>query len=223
MNAARPKPKAARLVASPLGSAKEAIGIIAPGCRLVGVNKCQFSLLDLVMAVVEQIGPSDLTIATWTPGKAEMDSVFQMLKTRKIANFRLLVDRSFPTRQPQYIKRLHEITGSESVRQTRTHAKFALIRSGDYRITIRTSMNFNRNTRLEQFDLDDDPAIYDFFETVIGEIFTVVPPGLDVSGSKINTAFNALRLGNHDQSARSKAKDEQKKRGFRFSGFRVKP
>lgn len=190
--------------------------MLTPGCRVVGVNKCQFSLLDLVMATIEQIGPSDLTIATWTPGKAEMDSVFEMLKSRRIVNFRLLVDRSFPTRQPQYIKRLHEITGAESVRQTRTHAKFALICSNDWRITIRTSMNFNRNTRLEQFDLDDDPVIYNFFETVIGEIFTIVPPGLDVSGSKINTAFNVLQLGNH-----AGAGEVFQLRGFRLAGFRV--
>ena len=193
--------------------------MIAPGCRVIGVNKCQFSLLDLVMAVIEQVGPSDLTIATWTPGKAEMESVFQMLKTHKVTRFRLLVDRSFPTRQPQYIEHLHKIAGADSVRQTRTHAKFALIASGDYRITIRTSMNFNRNTRLEQFDLDDDPAIYSFFEAVIDEIFTIVPPGLNVSGSKINTAFNALQLGK--MGLQPPGKDKAKNvRTFALTGFR---
>lgn len=220
MNAVRPKQKTAKLIASPLASAKETIGEITPGCRIVGVNKCQFSLLDLAVAVIDQVGSSELTVATWTPGKAEMDSVFQMLKMRKIASFRLLVDRSFPTRQPLYVQRLLDIAGPDSVRQTRTHAKFALIAAGDYRITIRTSMNFNRNRRLEQFDLDDDPVIYDFFQAMIDEVLTLVSPGLDVSGSEINTTFNLLHLGSAG-AEKLPAKKEIRKSGFRLTGFRT--
>ena len=220
--AIKARSRTAKLIASPIASAHETIGVLTPGCRVIGVNKCQFSLIDLVMAVIEQIGPSDLTISTWTPGKAEMESVFRLLKTHEITRFRLLVDRSFLTRQPQYVAHLQKIAGVDSLRQMRTHAKFALISASDYRITIRTSMNFNRNTRLEQFDLDDDPAIYAFFEKVIDEIFTIVPPGLTASGSQINAAFNGLRLGSEAGTV-TKPKSKAARtggNGFQFTGFR---
>lgn len=220
--AIRTRARTANLRASPLASARETIGVIIPGCRVIGLTKGQFSMIDLLVAVLDQTGPADVMVSTWTQGKAEMEGVAGLLRTHQITRFRLLVDRSFVTRHPGYVKHIHSIAGPESVRQTKTHAKLALIAGGDYRITIRTSMNFNHNPRLEQFDLDDDPMIYDFFETVIDEIFTVVPPGLDVSGSKINTAFNALRLGNNDQSVRAKAKDGQRNRnGFQFAGFQM--
>ena len=195
MNAARPKPKAAKLVASPLGSAKEAIGVIAPGCRVVGVTKGQFSMLDMLSAVLAQTGPADVAVSTWTQGKAGMEGVAGLIRSGNVKSFRLLVDRSFVTRHPGYVKRIHDIAGPTSVRQTKTHAKFALISGGDYRITIRTSMNFNHNPRLEQFDLDDDPVIYGFFAGVVEEIFRVVPAGLDVASSKIEGGFNTLRFG----------------------------
>ena len=59
--AIKARSRTAKLIASPIASAHETIGVLTPGCRVIGVNKCQFSLIDLVMAVIEQIGPSGLT------------------------------------------------------------------------------------------------------------------------------------------------------------------
>jgi hypothetical protein len=69
--------------------------------------------------------------------------------------------------------------GPEAIRMTRTHAKFGLIGAGDWRISIRTSMNLNPNPRCEQFELDDDAAIYRFFEEYVSELMVAVPAGLD--------------------------------------------
>jgi hypothetical protein len=77
---------------------------------------------------------------------------------------------------------------------TRTHAKFALVSGNDWNISIRTSMNFNANPRFEQFDLDDNPQIFEFFYGLVDSLFTLVPMGLDVPGPTINKAFtNAFR------------------------------
>lgn len=208
MNSVRPKPRAARLRPAPFANARDAIGTLAPGCRVVGITKGQFSMLDMLAAVLEQTGPAEVTVSTWTQGKAEMEGVASLLRAHQITRFRLLVDRSFATRHPGYVKRIHAIAGPESVRQTKTHAKFALIAGGEWRITIRTSMNFNHNPRLEQFDLDDDRAIYEFFAGVADEVFAVVPAGLDVESGKVEAGFEALRFGAEDS------------RGFDYAGFR---
>ena len=78
---------------------------------------------------------------------------------------------------------------------TRTHAKFGLIGAGDWRISIRTSMNLNPNPRCEQFELDDDAAIYRFFEEYVSELMVAVPAGLDVDGGTLHAEFKAIFAG----------------------------
>ena len=53
-------------------------------------------------------------------------------------------------------------------------------------------MNFNTNPRLEQYDLDDDEAIYDLFDGVITELAEMVPPGLYASRRDINSGFERV-------------------------------
>jgi len=194
-NAIRPAANVARLVAVPFANARAAIGELTPGVRVVGLTKGQFSLLDLICAVLEQVGPAEVMVSTWTPGKADMNSVADMLDSRRITRFRLLVDRSFVTRHPEYVARIHAAFGAETIRQTRTHAKFALIAAGDWRIAIRTSMNFNRNPRFEQFDLDDDAAIYDFFDEAVEELYETLPAGLNVPSPVVVRHFAGVTMG----------------------------
>jgi hypothetical protein len=188
----RPTGKKANLSAAAKGNALLAIGQILPGCRVVGVTKGQFSLLDLISAVLGQVGAADVLVSTWTPGKREMEAVADMLDRHVITRFRLLVDRSFVTRHPEYVANVQRIFGLDAIRQTRTHAKFALIAAGDFRITIRTSMNFNHNPRFEQFDFDDDCAIYNFFSGVVDELYLSAPAGLDVDPKEVERAFKGI-------------------------------
>lgn len=184
-----PGARKARTVYSTSATARAAIGTLTPGCRVVGVSKGQFSLLDLIGAVLTQTGAADVLVSTWTPGRAEMSLVADMLRRHEITRFRLLVDRSFVTRHPEYVREINGKFGAEAIRQTRTHAKFALIAGGGYRIAIRTSMNFNRNPRFEQFDLDDDPAIYELFDRIADELYDRVPAGFEVDVNALENGF----------------------------------
>jgi len=187
----RPSYRKPALSKSTRGGAADAIGTITPGCRVVGLNKGHFSLIDIISAVLDQVGTADVTVSTWTTGKSEIDTVLVMLRSHKIGSFRLLVDRSFVTRHPGEVRRVNRLGGA-SICQTRTHAKFALIAAGDYRIAIRTSMNFNTNSRLEQFDLDDDAEIYEFFNSAIDELFRLVPGGMSALPSSVHSGFKKI-------------------------------
>lgn len=187
--------KTARLAPVPFGNAQTAVGKLTPGCRIVGLTKGQFSLLDLIAAVLAQTGPAAVTVSTWTPGAREMDAVAALLDGGLVSEFRLLLDRSFVTRHPEYVAGIHAALGPESIRQTRTHAKFALIAAEEWRITIRTSMNFNRNPRFEQFDLDDDPSIYAFFEAAVTELYETMAAGLDVPSPEVVRHFAGATMG----------------------------
>jgi len=201
----RPGTRGAKTVASGIASAVEALGPLEPGCRVIGVTKGQFSLLDLIRAVLDQTGPADLTVSTWTVGVRDADNAEFLATMGAIRSLRFLVDRSFVRRQPEYARRLVESFGVKAIRATNTHAKFAMIAAGDWRIVIRSSMNLNRNPRFEQFDLDDDPAIFDFFERHVSEMEELMPPGLKPRAADVWSGYErALGGGVSDELARQR-------------------
>jgi hypothetical protein len=170
-------------------TAGQAIGTLEPGCRILGLTKGQFSMLDLIRAVLAQTGPANLVISTWTTGIRDMENAAWLIQRGEILDLRLLTDRSFPGRQPQYCARLRELFGDDAVRATRTHAKFAIVRNDRWDICIRASMNLNRNQRWENFDLDDSAEICDFFEKLVSEMESLTPRGPQPGEKAVEEAF----------------------------------
>lgn len=191
----RPQASVPRFSRTPFANASAALGKLTPGCRVVGLTKGQFSLLDLIQAALAQTGPAEVLVSTWTQGKVEMQGIEKLLNSGRVTSFRLLVDRSFIARHPDHVRRIQKALGADVIRQTNTHAKFVLIAGGGYAITIRTSMNLNHNPRLEQFDLDDNPEIYAFFKSAVEELYRRVPAGLNVAASEIERGFANATLG----------------------------
>lgn len=152
-----------KMVVCASDSAARSLTEFAPGVALTGLTMGQFSLLDLVAAVLERTGPADVMISTWTTGIRDIERAAWLLETGTIRSFRLLTDRSFPQRQPEYCKALVARFGIESIRSTRTHAKFAVVRNDGWNVVVRSSMNLNTNPRFEQFDLDDSADLASFF------------------------------------------------------------
>lgn len=46
-------------------TASEAIGTLEPGISIFGVTRGQFSMIDLVLAVLDQLGPAHVSLWTW--------------------------------------------------------------------------------------------------------------------------------------------------------------
>lgn len=189
----------AKIITAPYQSAEAAIGQLEPGCRILGLTKGQFSLLDLLRACLAQTGPAHVVVSTWTTGIRDADNAKLLLDTGKILSFRLLTDRSFATRQPKYCQAIVRAFGNAAIRCTNTHAKFCLIQNDAWQIAIRSSMNLNRNPRFEQFDLDDDPAVVAFLREHADEMADLMPEGLRPPFAAVDAAFtNALGGGLSD-------------------------
>lgn len=152
-----------KVIVSASDNAARCLTEFGPGVALTGLTMGQFSLLDLVAAVLEKTGAADVMISTWTTGIRDVERAAWLLDTGAIRSFRLLTDRSFPQRQPEYCKALVARFGMESIRSTRTHAKFAVICNDGWNVVVRSSMNLNTNPRFEQFDLDDSLELAAFF------------------------------------------------------------
>jgi len=166
------------LITSPYKSARESIGTLAGGAQITGITKGQFSLLDLIRAVSDQIGPAALTVSTWSTGIRDTGNLEILINRGAFTKVSLCLDRSFSGRQPKYVEEVIRVWGQENIRMTRNHAKFFLLRNEVWNICCRSSMNLNRNPRLEQFDIDDSFELCEFFQGIIDEIFEKMPRGL---------------------------------------------
>jgi hypothetical protein len=177
-------------------TASAMIGTLQPECRIVGITKGQFSLLDLIRACIESTGPVHMVLSTWTTGIRDAENAGWLLERGDLLSVEMLTDRSFATRQPKYCRRVRQIFGDDSILVTRTHAKFALLYNDEWSIVIRSSMNLNRNPRFEQFDIDDDPVMLAYFQDFVGEIRKLAPKAIKSSEHEIEEAFQEALVCN---------------------------
>ena len=171
------KPAKRSIRTAKLSSAREAIGTIEHNSDVFILTYGQFSLIDALVAILDQIGPADVSISTWTAADAHLERSAALLESAQIHSFRMIVDRSFETRQPEYCYHMQQLFGVKCIRAIRTHAKFMLIRSDTHNIVVRTSMNLNENPRLENIEISEDEAFAEFIQGVVDEVFTEVAEG----------------------------------------------
>lgn len=155
-------------------SAKDAIGKIEKDSDTHILTFGQFSLIDALVVILDQSGPADVTISTWTAADAHLARTAELLESATIRSLRFIVDRSFESRQPEYCHHMRTLFGEDCIRAIRTHAKFMLIRSNQMDIVVRTSMNLNENPRLENIEISESASFALFFHTIVNAIFDEV-------------------------------------------------
>lgn len=183
-------PRDVRFREPALETAMDAVeGLIEPGCRVLGITGGHYSLLDLIRAVLAEVGPADVIVSTWTAGLKDVQHASFLLDEGHIQSLLLLTDRSFPTRQPEYCAEVCRLFGRESVIMAQTHAKFALVSTDEHQVCIRTSMNLNQNPRLEYWELDDDPKMYGWFRSLVDELVARTTPGSGPAHAEVISAY----------------------------------
>lgn len=159
------------------GTAAQAIGTIKKNTDTFCLTYGQFSLIDALLAILDQTGPAHVAISTWTAAHADLTRSAMSLETGEFLSFRMIVDRSFETRQPDYHQHMIRLFGAESIRAINTHAKFLIVRNDNWDIVVRTSMNLNGNPRLENIEISDNAEFADFFQKIVDGVFSEVKPG----------------------------------------------
>lgn len=141
------------------------------GMELFGFTRGQFSLSDLIEALLEKIGPARMEISTWTAAHADVERMMLLMESGKVTACRWLVDQTFVRRVPELAARIRETFGDDSIRVTRTHAKFVTLRSEEWAVALRSSMNLNQNPRLESFQVGHDPELCDFLSSALDDVW----------------------------------------------------
>lgn len=150
-------------------------------CRILGLTRGDFSLIDLIYAILKKIGKSDVYISTWSAGIKDANNVKWIKENDMIDKLMLITDHSFATRQKKYALSITELFGIENIRTTEVHAKFVLIKNKNWSITIRSSMNLNANKTCESFEIDDNKEIFDFYYKFVDHVKNNKVKGFDQS------------------------------------------
>lgn len=153
-------------------AAAEAVaGLSLDGRETFGLTRGQFSLIDMVAATLDIVGPADLTISTWTAAHTDIGTTLDLVASGRISAARWLVDLTFMRRCPQLVARIRDTFGRDAIRVTRNHAKFLVITNATWQIVLRTSMNLNHNPRLEDFTIAHDPELARFLLAAVDDIW----------------------------------------------------
>lgn len=152
--------------------AAEAIAGLDRDREIYGFTKGQFSLLDLMTAVLAIIGPARVSLSTWTAARHEIQALDRLVQEGRLLSMRWLIDFSFSRRDPEAAHQIRQTFGLESVRVAQNHSKFALFEADGWEVVLRTSMNLNMNPRFEDFTLAHDPQLAAFLRQILDDIWT---------------------------------------------------
>ena len=153
-------------------TATEAVaGLDLDGREIFGLTKGQFSLIDLIEAVLDRTGPAALSISTWTAANTDVSTALSLVAAGRVTAARWLVDLTFVRRCPQLAARIREAFGADAVRVTKNHAKFSVLQNPTWKVVIRTSMNLNHNPRLEDFTVAHDPELAAFLQATLDDLW----------------------------------------------------
>lgn len=184
---------------APVGPAAACIGTLRPGVRLAAVTAGQFSLIDLLRAILDQTGPADVLCCAWTVGIRDAEVAGWLLHHGgMIRSLRFLVHDRFPTTEPAYCGRMVEIFGPEVFTLARIHAKVLVVQNEKWSVVVQSSMNLNRNDQWEQFTLDDSKKLAAFYWSLEAKIRADIGPGVHWHPREVTAAHGATKQAAKD-------------------------
>lgn len=194
MKAISTKTDSKKSIARRIGTinAKQAIEGFSQDNRITGLTNGAFSLISLIDAVLDITGDANVIISTWSAGFYDVTAVNELIESGKIKDFKIILDRSYKSRQSQYSSTVEELFGLDCIRTTNTHSKFVLIQNDNWNVCIRSSMNLNENKRCENFDVDNDIDIYNLFYNFVAELFDIQEKGIIEKRGIVDTNFDKL-------------------------------
>lgn len=179
-------------------SAAETIGPVTPGLSVFAVTRGQFSMIDCLHHVINELGPSHVSVWTWAIADYEVQAVGGLMERGDVLTAGLVVDYSAGRRNGDLLDAWRERFGAESVRVVKNHAKLARVwNDAGLRVLLRGSFNLNYNPRFEQLDVTEGGEDFNLVERIEGEI-PILPRQHShaeaVAASKLGNVFDAKQL-----------------------------
>jgi hypothetical protein len=158
-------------------------------------------MIDAVLACLDQVGPSRISLWTWTVAEYEVECLGRLMADSRLTGGTLVIDHGARNKNAGIIANWKRSFGPDTVRYVLNHSKIATIESADFRLLLRGSMNLNFNPRFEQFDITEGGPDFDLVRSIEAELPVLADdaPGKDVyAASKVSAAFDADQLSLFD-------------------------
>lgn len=152
-----------RFVAHRTGNAADTIGPLSDGVAVTGLTAGQFSAIDAMEHMVNELGPAEVRLSTWTTGIYDVERAREIQLDGRISDIRVLLDRGTFEKSPKFAGPLIEVLGVDAFRCLSVHAKVIIVNGARGSAVMRSSMNLNKNLRTEQFDVDVGDEIGAFY------------------------------------------------------------
>ena len=156
---------------TPLEILKKHIGDIDLSKTTHYVTNGNWSMNDLLIYILLQVGPSDVLVATWSIAELAMRQILKHHSEGLIKSISFLLDPRVKVRNP---KPLQLLAANFPYRLYQCHAKVTLIKTKDQYISIVSSANMTQNPRIERGAIFPYKNVYDFdykwlHETIIAK------------------------------------------------------
>jgi hypothetical protein len=179
-------------------TAADAIGPITPGLSLFALTRGQWSMIDAILHTLDCVGPSAVSVWTWTVASYEVETLTRLRRDERITAGRLIIDYGARNKNCGLIAEWKGTFGPESVRYVVNHSKMALVESASgFRCLLRGSMNLNFNPRFEQFDFTEGGPDFDLVRSIEDEL-PILPDSVTgeqaYRASKVHGAFSQETL-----------------------------
>ena len=208
MRSSSPSNRAKTAVES-FSNASGCIGRCEKDMSLFAITRGQWSMIDAVLHVLNEVGPSKISLWTWTVADYEVQVIGRLMLDKRVTSGRLCIDRAINDKylnakndKNNVIKDWKNIFGPDSVRYLRNHAKIARVESASgLKFLLRGSMNLNFNPRFENFDISEGGPSYDLIESVENELPILGDDCTNdevVVASKVSSAFTTEQLSLFD-------------------------
>jgi hypothetical protein len=178
-------------------TAAECIGKIEKGSSLFAITRGQFSMIDAILACLDQCGPAKVSLWTWTIAEYEIQCLERLRNDNRITEATLVIDHIGIKKNRTLLNQWQDQFGAQSVRFVVNHSKIATISDGTFALLLRGSMNLNFNPRFEQFDLTEGGEDYELVKRIESEleILPITCNGAEVyKSSKVSSAFDKETL-----------------------------
>ena len=154
-----------RVVAHRTASAAECIGSLYSDVHVTGLTAGQFSSIDALEHIVNQLGPCHAWVSTWTTGLYDVQRAAILMQNQRLLGVRFMLDRGTFEKSPKFAGPVIEAFGVEAIRCMAVHAKVTVFVDADHvpLAVMRSSMNLNKNLRTEQFDISVCSAVAGFY------------------------------------------------------------
>jgi hypothetical protein len=172
-------------------TAADCIGTIEPGCSLFALTRGQFSMIDAILACLDQAGPADVSVWTWTVAEYEIETLARLRQDGRVRSGLLVIDYGARLKNAGLIRQWKDSHGEDSVRYVVNHAKIATVSNERFRLLLRGSFNLNANARFEQFDLTEGGADFELIRSVESSLPVLAD---DASGAECYRASKCDRI-----------------------------